>query len=44
MRVTKRMKKAVSSLLALSLVLSYVPLPTLAEVKATLPEHLKNEV
>lgn len=41
MKVTKRMKKAVSSLLALSLVLSYVPLPTLAEEGCT--HHVHDE-
>ena len=41
MRATKRMKKAVSSLLALTLVLSYVPLPTLAEEGCT--HHVHDE-
>lgn len=39
MRVTKRMKKAVSSLLALSLVLSYVPVPAMAEEGCTHHVH-----
>ena len=39
MRVTKRMKKAVSSLLALSMVLSYVPMPAVAEEVCTHHVH-----
>lgn len=39
MRVTKRMKKAVSGLLALSLVLSCVPVPALAEEVCTHHVH-----
>lgn len=41
MRVTERMKKMVSVLLALSMVLSYVPVPALAE--EVCPHHGHDE-